>query len=159
MPLLFKIPMMIVALMITVVMAVSMAMTFGCVGLPDNSRSGHIHYVNVSDLGISPKDLTVQSGDEVQFSNPGPGRVWIYFINDRWNALSCRRGFSYFWGNEESAAVQRNASVSVCFSRPGIYGYWVQPHRTDRGGAPQGQLSMQGAMPGAIIVTELSSPN
>lgn len=142
-------------MIVTVMMAV--AMTMGCAGLPGNSRSGETHYVNISDLGISPKDLTVQSGDEILFSNPGPARVWMYFINDRRNALSCRRGFSYFWGNEESAAVQPNASVSLCFSRSGTYGYWVQPLRTDRGGAPQGQLSIRGAMPGAIIVTEPSN--
>lgn len=133
----------------TVIVAIPM----GCAGLPDSTRTGQAHLVKISDEGISPKELIVQSGDEILFSNPGPTQVWMYFANDRWNALSCRRGFSYFWGNEESAAVPPNASVSLCLSRPGIYGYWVQPLRTDRGGAPQGRISMQNAMPGAIIVT------
>jgi plastocyanin len=132
---------------------IMMAVAMGCVGLPESSRTGQAHRVSISDRDISPKDLTVQSCDEILFSNSGPTQVWVYFANDHWNALSCRRGFSYFWGNEESAAVQPNASVSLCFSTPGIYGYWVQPRRTDRGGAPQGQLSRQDAMPGAIIVT------
>jgi hypothetical protein len=38
----------------------------------------------------------------------------LYFANDYWKALSCWRGFSY-WGNEESAAVQPNAAVSLYF--------------------------------------------
>lgn len=142
-----------------IIMTIVMAATIGCVGLPSSSRSGQIHRVNISDEGISPKDLIVQPGDEIVFSNSRPTRVWMYFANDRWNALSCRRGFSYFWGTEESASVQPNASVSVCFSKPGTYGYWVQPLRTDRGGAPQGQLSRHGAVPGAIIVTAPSRSN
>lgn len=132
---------------------IMMAVAMGCVGLPESSRTGSAYRVSISDEDISPKDLTVQPGDEILFSNSGPTRVWVYFANDHCNALSCRRGFSYFWGNEESAAIQPNASVSLCFSTPGIYGYWVQPRRTDRGGAPQGQLSIRGAMPGAVIVT------
>jgi plastocyanin len=95
-----------------------MVVAMGCVGLPDSGRTGQAHHVSISDQNISPKDLTVQSGDEILFSNSGSTRVWVYFANDHWNALSCRRGFSYFWGNEESAAVQPNASVSLCFSTP-----------------------------------------
>ena len=151
MPLLPRTPIMIM----TIVMAITMA----CVGLPDSSRTGQAYHVSISNDGISPKDLMVQSGDEILFSNSGPTRVWMYFAVDRWNALSCQRGFSYFWGNEESAAVPPNTSVSLCFSRPGIYGYWVQPFRTNRGGAPQGQISIQGAVPGAIIVTAPSRSN
>ncbi|HKN86066.1 MAG TPA: hypothetical protein VJV04_04355 [Nitrospiraceae bacterium] len=140
-------------------MAIVMAVPIGCVGLPDSSRTGQAHVVRISDQGIFPKDIMVESGDEILFRNPGPVQVWMYFADDRWNALSCRRGFSYFWGNEESAPVPPNASVSLCLSRPGIYGYWVQPLPTDRGGAPQGEISIQGAVPGTIIVTAPSHSN
>jgi hypothetical protein len=98
-----------------------MAVAMGCVGLPDSGRTGQAHHVSISDQNISPKDLTVQSGDEILFSNSGSTRVWVYFANDHWNALSCRRGFSYFWGNEESAAVQPNASVSLCFDTGNLW--------------------------------------
>jgi len=96
-------------------MMIVVVAAMGCVGLPDGSRTGQAHRVSISDQDISPKDLTVQPGDEILFWNSGPTRVWAYFANDHWNVLSCRRGFSYFWGNEESAAVQPNASVSLCF--------------------------------------------
>lgn len=137
---------------LVMIMATMLVVTMGCIELPDSSRTGQAHLVRISDAGILPANLMVRTGDEVLFSNPGPTQMWMYFATDRRNALSCRRGFSYFWGNEEAAAVPSNGSVSLCFSRPGIYGYWVQPLPTDRGGAPQGQISIQDAVPGAIVV-------
>jgi hypothetical protein len=44
---------------------IMMAVAMGCVGLPESSRTGQAHRVSISDRDISPKDLTVQSGDQL----------------------------------------------------------------------------------------------
>lgn len=83
----------------------------------------------------------------------------LYFANDYWKALSCRRGFSYFWGNEESAAVQPNAVVSLYFFN--TRNIWVRGAAASTGPWWRPTRSVIDARcdAGAIIVTGSSCSN
>jgi plastocyanin len=133
------------------VIAIVMLST-ACARLPADSRSGRTAVVRITEEGLSPRDITVQPGDEVRLLNGRNRPAWIYFGRDRPTELSCRRGFSFFWGVEEVAKVRPGESASVCFSAPGEYGYWVQSQPTEQGGASLGELDMPTSLPAAIVV-------
>ena len=129
-----------------------MAIITGCAGLPNDSRTGKKSVVTIADDSVTPRDTIVRSGDEIQFVNSRSNPVWVYFSRDQLNELSCERGFSYFWGVEETAKIKPNQSASLCFGKPGEYGYWVQSQPTTVGGARAGKLRMPPAIPGAVVV-------
>ncbi|MGH7230274.1 MAG: hypothetical protein ACREJU_02830, partial [Nitrospiraceae bacterium] len=134
-----------------VVLAAFLLVT-ACAGLPTGSRTGMISVVTITDDMVSPRDVVVQPGDEVKIVNRRGKPAWVYFTREHVNELSCERGFSYFWGIEESAKIKPNQSASVCFTKPGLYGYSVQAQPTVLGGARLGELSMPPATPAAVIV-------
>jgi plastocyanin len=123
-----------------------------CGGLPASSRTGKVYEVVIQEGEISPRDVRVRPGDEVRFVNQRLEPVWVFFFRDTPDELACQRGFSYFWGTEESAKIRPNESASVCFSRPGAVGFSVQMEPPFRGGDELGALKISGAIPGAIVV-------
>jgi plastocyanin len=126
----------------------------GCATLPTMSRTGKSAVVTITEESVEPLDVAVQVGDEVKIVNSRPRPVWIYFSRDDPRELSCQRGFSYFWGPEESAKVESNRSVSLCFAKPGTYSYSIQSSPIVQGGARLGELEIRGAVPAAIIVKD-----
>ncbi len=130
----------------------AMALLTDCAGLPTSSRTGKKSVVTIADDSVSPRDTVVQPGDEIQLVNGRNSPVWVYFSREQKNELSCERGFSYFWGVEETAKIKPNQSASLCFNKPGEYGYWVQSQPTTLGGARLGKLNMPPAIPGAVVV-------
>jgi plastocyanin len=105
---------------------VAMAGTAACIGLPATSRTGAVHDVIITDDGVSPQDLVVQAGDEVRWINRKSGPVWVSFYEDSLDELSCSRGFSYFWAQEETAKIEPGRSVSLCFAHEDAISYRIQ---------------------------------
>lgn len=110
-----------------------------CVGLPPTSRSGAVHDILITEDRVSPQDLIVQIGDEVRWVNRRLSPVWVYFFRDSLDEVSCARGFSLFWGNEEEAAIEPGQSVSVCFSKEDAISYTVQSEQTVIRGSTAGE--------------------
>lgn len=132
-------------------------LALACAGLPTTSRTGAVHDILISKQ-ISPRDVTVQPGDEVRWINRRLAPVWLYFSREALDEVSCRRGFSFFWGNEESARIEPNQSVSLCFSKTRIVGYWVQNQPIVQGGDRPGATTIPAAIPGAVLVGERTTP-
>jgi plastocyanin len=132
--------------------AFAMLALSACAGLPTEGQTGRMAVVRITDGEVSPRDIIVQPGDEVRLLNDRDRPAWIYFGRERPKELSCQRGFSFFWGVEEVAAIKPGESASVCFSIPGDYGYWVQSQPTVQGGAGIGEVNMPPSLPAAIIV-------
>jgi len=122
-----------------------------CAALPTTSRTGKVHEITIAEE-ISPRDLEVQPGDEVQWVNRRGAPVWVYFFRDSPDELSCQRGFSYYYGTEEVAKVEPNQSVSLCFAGVGAVEYLVQRQPTIHGGDRLGANKISGAMPGVVLV-------
>lgn len=129
-----------------------------CAGLPTGGQTGRMAIVRITDGEVSPRDITVQPGDEVRLFNDRARPAWIYFGRERPKELSCQRGFSFFWGVEEVATIKPGESASVCFSIAGAYGYWVQSQPTVQGGAGIGEVSMPPSLPAAIVVDGVGKP-
>src|SRR4029079_3259727 len=83
-----------------------------CAGLPTEGQTGRMAVVRITDGEVSPRDIIVLPGDEVRLLNDRDRPAWIYFGRERPKELSCQRGFSFFWGVEEVAAVKPGASAS-----------------------------------------------
>jgi plastocyanin len=131
--------------------------TSGCVGLPTASRTGVVHEVFIREEGVSAHDLIVQVGDEVRWVNRKATPVWIYFYEDSLDEVSCSRGFSYFWGHEESAKIEPGQSASVCFSKEDAISYTVQDQATIISGSTAGAsqpFNIPVSMHAAIVVEE-----
>lgn len=138
-------------------MACAMLSLSACTGLPTEGQTGRTAIVTIADGEVSPRDITVQPGDEVRLLNGRDRPVWIYFAPDP-KALSCQRGFSFSWGVEEVAKVPPGEFASICFSSPGEYGYRVQSQPTVRGGARLGEMDMPVSLPAAILVDKTRTP-
>lgn len=140
------------------VIAVAVLSLSACAGLPTEGQTGRTAVVRITDGEVSPRDITVQPGDEVRLLNDRDRPAWIYFGRERPKELSCQRGFSFFWGVEEVAMVKPGESASVCFSIAGTYGYWVQFQPTVQGGASIGEVEMPPSLPAAVIVGGARKP-
>jgi plastocyanin len=138
--------------------ALAMLPISACAGLPTHSQTGRAAVVKITDEEVSPRDVTVQPGDEVTLLNQRDSPVWIYFGRESPKELSCQRGFSFFWGVEEAAKINPGESASLCLSRSGEYGYWVQSQPTVQGGAPLGEEHMPTSLPAAILVNDARQP-
>ncbi len=111
----------------------------GCAGTPHTTRTGTIHEVTFEEH-LTPTDLAVRIGDEVRWVNHRslPARVDFPGVVE---TLACERGFRNWIGlRQESATVQPNQSVSLCFAGHGVYTYNV---RMDAA-VPGGKLIEQG---------------
>lgn len=126
-----------------------------CSALPGKSLTGAVHDIVITEDRISPEDLVVRVGDEVRWVNHRLGPVWIYFLPDDLEEISCSRGFSLFWGREESAKIEPGQSVSMCFSRKDEIPYTVQREQTVMRGSTAGEggsFSIPKGMNAAVIV-------
>jgi plastocyanin len=125
-----------------------------CATLPTRTHTGAVHDVVIKDDGIHPRDLDVVAGDEVRWLNRRRSPVWIHFLQDAVDELSCARGFHAFWGIEESAKIEPGQSVSLCFAEVESIGYRVQPEETVMAGAnvEGGAEAIPLALHAAIVV-------
>jgi len=110
-----------------------------CAGLPNTSRSGAVHDILIMEDRVAPQDLIVHIGDEVRWVNHRLNPVWVYFFRDSLDEVSCARGFSLFWANEEEATIAPGQSVSVCFSKEDAISYTVQSEPTVMRGSTAGE--------------------
>ena len=140
------------------VITLAIVATAACAGLPTHGQTGRVAVVKITDEEVSPRDVTVQVGDEVTLINQRNSTAWIYFGRESPWELSCQRGFSFFWGVEEVAKIKPGESASLCLSKSGEYGYWVQSQPTVQGGAPMGEEHMPVSLPAAILVDDARRP-
>ncbi|TAJ09824.1 MAG: hypothetical protein EPO61_03660 [Nitrospirae bacterium] len=110
-----------------------------CASLPTTSLSGEVHDILITEDRVSPQDLIVHIGDEVRWVNHRLSPIWVYFFRDSLDEVSCARGFSLFWANEEEAVIEPGQSVSVCFSKEDAISYTVQSERTVIRGSTAGE--------------------
>lgn len=134
----------------------------GCMGLPSTSRSGKSHDILILEDRITPLDLKTGVGDEVRWVNRRPRPVWVYFMREDFEEITCSRGFSLFWATEEGAKIEPGQSVGVCFGRPDDeVSYDVQDEPIVIRGSTAGEggsFERPTALHGAIIVEEAAGP-
>lgn len=134
----------------------------GCLGLPSTSRSGKSHDILILEDRITPLDLKTGVGDEVRWVNRRPRPVWVYFMREDFEEISCSRGFSLSWATEEGARIDPGQSVAVCFGKPDDeVSYDVQDAPIVIRGSTAGEggsFERPTALHGAIIVEEAASP-
>jgi plastocyanin len=128
-----------------------LCLTTGCAALPTTSRTGTVHEITIAE-GISPREVEVQPGDEVQLVNQRGAPVWVYFYRDSPDALSCQRGFTYYSGTKKVAKIEPSQSASLCFANPGVVVYLVQFQASREGGARLGATKISDAVPGVVLV-------
>lgn len=127
----------------------------GCAGLPSSSRTGTVHDILILEDRITPQALKTAVGDEVRWVNRRLYPVWVYFMRDDLEEISCSRGFALFWATEEGAKIEPGQSVSVCFGHEDDVSYDVQDGPTVIRGSTAGEggsFSIPPAFHGAIIV-------
>jgi plastocyanin len=105
---------------------VVMLFAVGCAGVSKISRTGAIHEVRIEDT-LSQPNLTAEVGDEIRWVNVRTEPVSIEFTPESVQSLSCNRGFSNIFGSsKDEAEVDPGESVSLCFSKNGVYKYNVR---------------------------------
>jgi len=134
----------------------------GCIGLPSTSRSGKTHDILIMEDRLTPLDLKTGVGDEVRWVNRRARPVWVYFMREDFEEISCSRGFSLFWATEEGAKVEPGQSVSVCFGKPDDeVSYDVQDAPIVIRGSTAGEggsFESPTALHGAILVEDAATP-
>ena len=99
--------------------------------LPNSTRTGKIHDIKIGDT-LNPKRLEVRPGDEVRWVNGRNGAVKITFIELTEDRVSCQKNFKSGWfkamfskeaGRIDTATVNGNDYISLCFAAPGMYTY------------------------------------
>jgi plastocyanin len=114
----------------------------GCAGLPKISRTGTIHEVRIED-SLSNPNLTIQVGDEIRWINVRTEPVSIEFTPESVDSFSCNNGFSGTFGrSRDEANVDPSESVSLCFSKNGIYKYNVRM----KASVPGGEIIVSGVI-------------
>lgn len=115
------------------VAAVSNSVLWGC-SLPQTSRTAAIHDVKIED-SISPDNLLVQPGDEVRWINLRKMNVVIDIPTLTSEDLVCYRGFTNWLGVlRETADLEPNETVSLCFKKPAVVNYNVRSATALAGG-------------------------
>lgn len=100
----------------------------GCATVPETTRTGTIHDVTF-DEALAPATLQVRPGDEIRWVNQRAMSVTLNFLEGALDDISCEQGFSRrglanLRGRvHESATIQPNESVSLCFASPGTVSY------------------------------------
>lgn len=95
----------------------------GTASIPNTSRTGEVHDVNFAEH-MTPVNLRVRPGDEVRWVNQRSTSVSVEFLGDALDNVSCQRGFSSLLKRQqESATIEPNQSVSLCFDRSGTITY------------------------------------
>jgi plastocyanin len=114
----------------------------GCASLPKISRTGTIHEVRIEDI-LSNPNLTAQVGDEIRWVNVRTEPVSIEFTPKSVGSFSCNNGFSGMLGrSRDEAKVDPSESVSLCFSKNGIYKYNVRM----KASVPGGEIIVSGVI-------------
>lgn len=124
-----------------------------CSSLPATSRTGVVQEIVIADH-VSPHNVAVHPGDEVRWVNRRATPVWVNFLEEDLDELSCQRGFHFVWGIEESAKLLPGESVSACFAKPGLIGFQVEKKALEMGSGPEGAISIPEAIPGSVRVVD-----
>jgi plastocyanin len=86
--------------------------------LPNFTRTGAIHDIRIGE-SITPSIIEVKPGDEVRWINTLSASGRIVFTEKLRDRVSCQKNFS----GVDSAKLDANDSLSLCFASPGTYKY------------------------------------
>ncbi|HMB54246.1 MAG TPA: plastocyanin/azurin family copper-binding protein, partial [Thermoanaerobaculia bacterium] len=117
--------------------AVAAAVALLAIALPATAAE---HQVTVRDSSFQPRNLTIQVGDTVTWTNTG-----FLAHNVRANDASfrCANGCDHQGG--DGGLSSASWSFSLTFDDPGTIGYFCQAHGTIGGGGMAGTLTVEGA--------------
>jgi plastocyanin len=96
----------------------SSSLNSGDRSLPNFTRTGAIHDIRIGE-SITPTNIEVKPGDEVRWINTLNASGRLVFTEKLRDRVSCQKNFS----GVDSAQLDANDSVSLCFSSPGTYKY------------------------------------
>lgn len=113
---------------------VGMILIVGCaMNLPPTSRSGATHDITI-EQELLPAAITAGIGDEVRFVNHRTADVKVVFLEGDLDKVSCQRGFRFMGMMRDSAKIAPGEAASVCFNKPGFYGFTVRMIESVPGG-------------------------
>lgn len=98
----------------------------GCQSLPSAPRSGEMKEIVIGE-NLSPTELSVNTGDEVRWTNKHMVPVRIEFLEPVDGKLSCQNNFGGFFTGRNAATLGPNESASLCFREPIDSKYVVLP--------------------------------
>lgn len=109
-----------------VIVAAQLMYLVGCQSLSSVPRSGEIQEVILGE-GLSPAEMSVNTGDEVRWTNTRMVPVRIEFLEPVDGKLSCHNNFGGFFTGRNAATLGPNESASLCFREPLNSKYVVRP--------------------------------
>ena len=109
-----------------VIVAAQLMYLVGCQSLSSVPRSGEIQEIVVGE-GLSPAEMSVNTGDEVRWTNTRMVPVRIEFLEPVDGKLSCHNNFGGFFTGRNAATLGPNESASLCFREPINSKYVVRP--------------------------------
>ncbi len=98
----------------------------GCQSLPSAPRSGEMKEIVIGE-NLSPTELSVNTGDEVRWTNKHMVPVRIEFLEPVDGKLSCHNNFGGVMTGRNAVTLGPNESASLCFREPIDSKYVVRP--------------------------------
>lgn len=98
----------------------------GCQSLSSVPRSGEMKEIFIGEE-LSHAELSVNTGDEVRWTNTRMVPVRIEFLEPVDGKLSCHNNFGGFFTGRNAATLGPNESASLCFREPINSRYVVRP--------------------------------
>lgn len=114
------------AVVYMVIVAAQLMYMVGCQSLPSGLRSGEMKEIFVGE-NLSPAELSVNTGDEVRWTNNSMVPVRIEFLESVDGKLSCHNNFGGVLAGRNAATLGPNESASLCFREPIDSKYVVRP--------------------------------
>jgi plastocyanin len=114
------------AVVYIVVVAAQLMYLVGCQSIPSVPPGGEMKQVSVGD-NLSPAELSVNTGDEVRWTNKSMVPVRIEFLEPVEAKLSCHNNFGGFFTGRNAVTLGPNESASLCFREPIDSKYVVRP--------------------------------
>ena len=111
--------------------------------MPAVTRTGQVQDVLIRNT-LEPAEVMARAGDEVRWINRRQADVRLVFIDPIEDPVNCRRGFSGWFGTDNSVKLAPNDSASLCFAKPGPIRYVVR--------AESAALTGEANLPGTVHV-------
>ena len=102
------------AVMYGLILTIQFMYIVGCQRLPLVTQSGAVEEIFVRS-DFSPAELSVNTGDEVRWTNKQLTPISIVFPQSAQIKLSCRNNFGGFYNSGLETSLGPNESASLCF--------------------------------------------
>jgi plastocyanin len=128
------------AVMLGLMLTVQLMYIVACQRLPFATQSGAIKEIFVR-ADFLPAESSVDTGDEVRWTNKQLTPISIVFPESVHTKLSCRNNFGGFYNGGIETTLGPNESASLCFQSSASQ-YDVRMHSA----LPEGQVTVAGAI-------------